>query len=144
MEVIAKQLSLLMLLQLDFSPRAEDITKVRDIWVYAFTRAIGSPNEEYDRKRITEAFLGSMHLLKKWPAPAEIIERMASRRPVPQIDNNPPPASPERVREFMSILNDRLDGVITTEELEHQSDLLAKKYAPAPPDFKMAAAGRDD
>lgn len=88
-----------MLLQLDFSPRADDIERIRDIWAYAFTTAIGRIDERLDRPRINKAFLSSHPVLKKWPSPAMIIELMP-RRPEAERITFDPEVTEESSRQF--------------------------------------------
>ena len=103
------------MLRLDFSPQPEELPELAELWTDAFISAIGRVDESLDTKRINEAFKKARNTLKKWPAPAIVIELMP-RRPEAKRINYDPPADAHAARKAFGICQDVIAGKITIEE----------------------------
>jgi hypothetical protein len=128
-ELIRKNLKLLILLQLDFAPKAEDLGNILNIWTLAFMRSF-SADEKLDAHRIDYAFQKMLPELKKWPSPAMIIEQMPSRLHVARVDYDPRDHEEKDgsdINKMSKALCDLSDGIISKVEFDNRMAGLSVK-----------------
>ena len=102
------------MLRLDFSPQPEELPEIAELWVDAFTSAIGRIDEGLDTSRINDAFKKARNTLKKWPAPAHVIELMKRRPEVQRIGYAPVPT--QTAKSYFDICYKVIEGDITQKE----------------------------
>lgn len=100
---IANGLQALLSLRLDNTPAEDMIELTADIWVQAFAQRCRS--ESVDAPRIRAGFRETFPRIRKWPVPADVLERMPPRPDPPQL---PPPEPNEEGRQRIQTMIDEL------------------------------------
>lgn len=102
----------LVALGLEGQPAAEILPRTADIWLLAIERSsCGCNIEAIDAPRIREGFARLFPDLRRWPVPAQLVEKIPAR-PVRQSLPDPPPTDEEREagRLALKALREQLEG----------------------------------
>ena len=125
--LITAELSALQMGHIPFSPNADKFDATIMYWVESFATALGRLSEDLDRPRIKKAFKTIRPRLVQWPTPYQVLELMPRRPELERIEHNEKPMAGEKVSQFSQLLEKRINGEITQEELETQSLALSQR-----------------
>ncbi len=82
-EEVSNGVQALIVLRLRNPPAADTIELTMDVWLAAIAHKVSI--EQLDAPRIKEGFRRFFVKAREWPAPAQIIELMPPRKPLPAI-----------------------------------------------------------
>jgi hypothetical protein len=110
---IVEGLQALLALRLDGAPAADMVVLTANIWEKAFEQRLGrNAVEEIDAPRIQEGFRFLFPRLRKWPAPADVLESMPPRPPRKALPEPEPTKAQhkESVKRVKTMVDELLSG----------------------------------